>query len=374
MKIQCDKKELLDCVNICAKAAANKAAAPVLEGILIETLNEAIQVTGYDLLTGIQSQIPAEIKEQGKIVLSAKLFNNIISKMTDDIITISVGASMKANITGKTCKFNILGMDPADFPELPVMQEESSIFLRQGVLKSMIQETAYARSKIDVRPEFTGILFDIKNNTLNLVASDKYRIAIRKEKIENSGNYDFIVPGEALNEIAKILSYSDDSVELSIDEKHVMFKIDNILIISRTISGNFIDYDSVIPANNNYAVNVDTNEFISAIERISVIVENITTSPTRCLFTSDNIDLSIYTATGASEETVGLNNTNNEELEIGLNHKYLLDALKAAKSDEICIELTSNVSPCIIKPTTNDKFTYVILPVRLKKRPEEAGQ
>lgn len=366
MKFSCEKAQFLTGISVTAKVASSKSAVPALEGLLLEA-NENLRVSGYDLKTGIQTEIPAEVAQKGAIVLNARLLGEIIRKLPDDIVSITVDESHMATISCGQSNFNILGMPASDYPQLPLVDEEQAVYIPQKTLKNMISQTLFAVSDNESRPIHTGSLFEMEENTLTIVSVDGYRLALRKESFEKTsmGDASFVVPGSALSEVEKIATDSEEPMKLSLGAKHIVFVIGNTLVISRRLEGEFLNYKQAIPQNNPIKIEVDKRSMMDAVDRVSLIISEKLKSPVRCVFLDGKIDLFTATALGkASDSCKAVGDGDN--LEIGFNNKYLLDALKAAPADSIHISLGTSVSPCVIRPTDeSESFTYLVLPVRL---------
>jgi len=368
MKFSCEKAQLLSAITVTSKVASAKSAVPALEGLLLEA-SDHLKISGYDLKTGIKTEIPAEVLAAGAIVLNARLLGEIIRRLPSDIISFTVGDDHMATITCGLSKFNILGTPAEDYPELPSVDEENAITLPQSTLKHMISETIFAVSDNESRPIHTGSLFELEGSTLTIVSVDGYRLARRQEKLEEKtdmSDCSFVVPGSALHEIEKIASDSEDLVKITLGAKHILFAIGATVVISRRLEGEFLNYRQAIPQNNKTHLTVEKRTLIEAVDRVSLIINEKLKSPVRCVFSDGKVSLFTATALGkASDECKIIGD--GEELEIGFNNKYLLDALKATPADTVTISLGTSVSPCVISPTDeSESFTYLVLPVRLK--------
>ncbi|MCL2247911.1 MAG: DNA polymerase III subunit beta [Oscillospiraceae bacterium] len=368
MKFTCEKKLLLDSILIAARAAVAKSPIPLLEGLLLEATDGNLKIVGYDLKTGIVTNVPAEVEDIGGIVLNARLFGDIIRKLPGQYVTISVNSSSVAKISSEMSDFEILGSPTSDYPELPTVDGNDIIELSQGILKKMISQTNFAVSDNESRPIHTGALFETEAGELTIVAVDGYRLALRREKLDSADvpDYSFVVPGVALTEVERILSDSDDKVKLTLGSKHIIFYISDTILISRRLEGEFLNYKNSIPANTKYRFTIEKDELIGAVERVSLIISDKLKSPVKCEFEDGIIKLSSASALGkASDECII--NGDGESLKIGFNDRYLLEALKAAPADNVVIELNSGVTPCMLSPADDsNNFLYMILPVRLK--------
>lgn len=367
MKFSCEKALLQAAISTTSRAVSPKSSIPALEGILLEAGSD-LRLTGYNLETGIRTIVPADIREEGTLVLGARLFGEIVRKLPDDIVTFQ-SENYMVNIKCGMSEFNILGTDPEEFPELPTVEYQNSLILPQSKLKAMISQTLFAVSDNESRPIHTGSLFEVDGNGLTIVSVDGYRLALRHEAIdkkEGAETFSFVVPGAALSEVEKICSDVDEPASVTQGARHVMFKVGDTMLVSRRLEGEFLVYRQAIPRNNTIHVEGDTRALLSSIDRVSLIISDKLKSPLRCVFDSNLLKISTKTAIGDAYDECPLSGDGGG-LEVGFNNKYLMDALKAAPADKVRLELTTGVSPCVILPTEGEEnFLYMVLPVRLK--------
>ena len=373
MKFSCEKALLTAAVSTTSRAVAAKSSIPAMEGILIEA-DTRLRLTGYNLETGIQATVPAEIKEPGSLVLSARLFGEIIRKMPDDVVIFTAKDYM-VNIKCGMSEFNILGTDPEEFPELPSVEQQNAVVLEQSVLRSMISQTLFAVSDNESRPIHTGSLFEVEDGQLTVVSGqltvvsvDGYRLALRREKLENVGkdeSFSFVVPGSALSEVERICS-GEGPVTVSQGARHIMFQAGQTVLVCRRLEGEFLPYRNAIPRNNKIHVECDAKALLSSIDRVSLIISEKLKSPLRCVFGDGMVSITTKTGIGDAADQCPITG-DGQGLEIGFNNKYLMDALKAAPADRLRLEFTSGVAPCVILPAEGEEtFVYMVLPVRLK--------
>jgi len=366
MKFSCEKALLSGAVSTASRAVAAKSAISAMEGILIEA-GDTLKLTGYNLETGIQTSVPAEINETGSIVLSARLFGEIVRKMPDDVVTFS-SQGYTVNIKCGLSEFNILGTDPEEFPELPTVDQQNALTLPQNTMRTMISQTLFAVSDNESRPVHTGSLFDVEGDSLTVVSVDGYRLALRREAVaEKKGEekFSFVVPGSALGEVEKICS-GDGDVSVIQGARHILFQTQDVLLVCRRLEGDFLSYQNAIPRNNSIKLECDCKTLLSSIERVSLIISEKLKSPLRCVFGEGVVDITTKTAIGDAADRCVIDG-DGKGLEIGFNNKYLMDALRAAPADRLRMEFTSGVAPCVILPAEGEEnFLYMVLPVRLK--------
>ncbi|MCI8910489.1 MAG: DNA polymerase III subunit beta [Oscillibacter sp.] len=367
MKFTCEKILLQNAIAVTSRAVSSKSSIPALEGLLLHA-GESLTVSGYDMKTGIRTKVAASISEEGEIVLNARLFGDIIRRMPDDVVTITVDDKLMVRLTCGDADFEILGLSAADYPELPEVEDEFGISLQQRTLRSMIEEVSFAVSTNESRPVHTGALFEIAGDSLTMVAVDGFRLAVRREKLEKieGGAFSFVAPGPALNEVKSICGDVEDPAAVTLGKRHVLFEVGETELICRRLEGEFLDYKASIPRKNPIAVVADTKALIESIDRVSVVISDKLKSPVRCLFDHDKVLLSARTGNGEARDVCRLSG-DGQGLEIGFNNRYLMEALRYAPADTVRIELNTGVSPAVIVPTEGEEnFLYMVLPVRLK--------
>ena len=370
MKIVCEKEKILKAINSVTKAVASKTTMPILEGILIQTNDKEVKLTTYDLEIGIEYIIDADVREQGATVVNAIMFSEIIRKLPDTEINISLNEKNLLVIECEGSLYKLATMNPEEFPELPQINIENSIDIEQNVLKEMIRKTIFAVSTEENRPIFTGCLFEIKNNKLNVVAVDGFRLAWKSKFLQNSSNdFTAVIPGRTLNEVNKIILDSFDNIKIGVAKNQALFEMENCKLVTRLLDGEFLNYSSVIPENWETRVRVNKNIIQNCFERISLIsassIEKEKKYPVKVSVDIGKVTISCTNQTGDAKEEMYVS-TEGQNLEAGFNPKYFLDALRAIDDEEIFIDFGTSISPCIIRPVDDGDYIYMILPIRLK--------
>ena len=371
MKIVCYKDKIIKALNSVVKGVASKTTMPILEGILIQTNDNEIKLTTYDLEIGIEYIMECEVKEQGSTVVNAIMFSEIIRKLPDTEIYISLNDKNLLEIECEGSLYKLATMNPEEFPELPKIEIENSIEVDQNVLKNMIRKTIFAVSSEENRPIFTGCLFEIENNKLNLVAVDGFRLALRSIYLnKQTNNFSAVIPGKTLNEVNKIISDSFEPVKIGVSKNQALFEMDNCKIVTRILDGEFLNYKNVIPSNWETRIRVNKNSIQNSFERISLIsgsaIEKEKKYPVKVQVDIGKVIISCTNQTGDAKEELFVS-TEGKNLEAGFNPKYFLDSLKAVEDEEVFIEFGTSISPCLIKSVENNDYTYMILPIRLKE-------
>ena len=367
LRFSCEKALLQAAVSTASRAVASKSSIPALEGILLEGTT-CLTLSGYNMQTGIRTAFEAEVHQEGRIVLNARLFGEIIRKMPDDIIVFSADDKYMVHLSCGDASFDILGLSAEDYPELPEVDDEFNVSIQQRTLKSMINQTSFAISTNESRPVHTGSLFEVDDQGLTVVSVDGFRLALRREPLEHmdGGSFRFVAPGSALKEVENICADGDDLLTIIQGKRHLLFEAGSTQLICRRLEGEFLNYRTAIPRSNPICVEVENKAMLESLDRVSVVISEKLKSPVRCVFDSDRVFLSAKTGNGEAKDICSVSGDGNG-LEIGFNNRYLMDALRYAPADRVRMELNTSVSPCIITPVSGeDNFLYMVLPVRLK--------
>ena len=373
MKIICEKEKLLKGINSVVRAVPTRTTMPILEGILIQTNGNELKLTSYDLELGIEYTMECDVKEEGNTVVNSIMFSEIIRKLPDTDISIELNENNLLVIECEGSLYKLSTMNPDEFPELPKIEIENSITTDQTILKNMIRKTIFAVSIEENRPIFTGCLFEVINNKLNVVAIDGFRMGWVSNSLgEATNNFKAVIPGKTLNEVNKIILDSFDSIKIGVSKNQAIFEMENCKVVTRLLDGEFLNYASVIPSNWDTRIRVNKNSLQNCFERVSLIsassIEKEKKYPVKISIDVGKVIISCTNQTGDAKEEI-YTETEGKELEIGVNPKYFLDALKAIDDEEVFISFGTNISPCVIKPIdeTSRDYTYMILPIRMKE-------
>lgn len=362
MRFKCMRSDLSAAVSNVSRAVSAKATIPALEGVLIKAYNNQLEISGYDLEIGIVTTVEASITEEGEIVVSARLFNEIIRKLPEEIVNIETDDRMITYINSGSADYQIVGINSTEYPELPNVEEISGLTVNAEILKNMIRQTVFATSDNMAKPIYTGSLFEIKDGLFKIEAVDGFRMAIREENVDSDITAKFVVPGKTQNEILKLITDNKKDVTIVVGQRHIIFKIESYSIVSRLLEGNFLDYKMPSSASTEFVIN--TRILASSVERMALLTNEKIQSPVRCSITADEIKLSCSTTVGRANDVIAASVRGND-VEIGFNNRYLLDALKNADTDEVKVMLNGSLQPMIIRPVDGQSFTFLVVPMRL---------
>ena len=354
------------CQNVQRAVASKNSSIPAIEGILLDARGNRLYLTGYDLEVGIKTAIEAQIDEEGAIILNDQLLCDILRRLPGEFVEIEADDRFLTEIRCGETKFSLIGIDAQEYPELPSVTGGEPVLVEQEILRDMVRQTIFATATTESKAIYTGIEFEIENNGLRLVAVDGFRLAIRSEKIDYTGEkLCFVVPSKTLSEVVKLTGEENDPIRIGVGRRHIVFEIDGYSVVSRLLDGEFLNYRESIPSVNNLKVKVNTKLFIDSIERTSLLINDRVKSPIKCIFDAESIRISSTTALGSANDRID-DQCEGTGIEIGFNNKYMLDALKACDVDEVTLLLSGPLNPIIILPPQGESFLYMILPVVLK--------
>ena len=363
MKIICTKSNLAKGVSIVSKAVPSKTTMPILECILIDATTDVIKLTANDMELGIETRIEGEIIDRGIIALNAKIFSEIVRKLPDNEIVIETDMNNQTMITCEKAKFNIAAQSGEDFSYLPVIEKEDNISVSEFTLKEVIRQTIFSIADNDTNKMMTGELFEIDENVLKVVSLDGHRISIRKIELNDSyGQRKVIVPGKTLQEISKIIGgEAEASVEISFTKNHIVFEFDQTLVVSRLIEGDYFKIDQMLSSDYETKVRINKRELLDCIDRATLLIKEGEKKPIIINIGDESMKLQIKSQIGSMDEEI-LITKEGKDLLIGLNPKFLIDALRVIDDEEVDLYFMNAKAPCFIKDE-QQSYIYLILPV-----------
>ena len=370
MRFSCNQQTLTKALNIVSKAVTIRTTIPILKGILLRVDNNGIlTMSASDLDISIEKKIKVNNSEPGEIVVLSKLFGDIIRKLPDGDIYIEENNG-KVQIKCSNSEFNIIGLSAEEFPNInPNEKDSEELVFNKEILKDMIKKTSFSASIDENKGAMTGVLVEMEENTLNMVAIDGFRMAIARESMKNKKRQNIIIPAKILNEISRIISETDidnDDVTMLLNTKKAVFIIENTKIVIRLLEGEFMNYKRIIPADSSCRVVLNKNDFLDSVERASLLAK-VGKNNLVSLEIKDNImEITSKSEEGNVKEEIIISKEGND-LTIGFNSKYLIDVLKVVDDESINMLFNTNVSPCLIKPISGDSFEYLVLPVRISQ-------
>lgn len=363
MNIICDKSKLLEGINIALKAIPGKSTMAILECMIIEAKENQIKLVSNDLELGIETVIEGNILEEGLVAVNAKVFFEIIRKLPSDEISIQVDENYVMTIKCGKAQFTISVKSTEEFPFLPQIVKENSIVISQFTLKDIIRQTIFSISDNENTKIMTGELFEIKGNTLKVVSLDGHRISIRKVSLKQEyPDVSVIIPGKTLTEISKILNGGiEDEVRMYFTSKHVLFEFENTIVLSRLIEGEYYKIDKMLSTDYETKLTVNKKEFLDCIDRTTLLIRESEKKPVIIDVKDESMGIAIHSAIGSMDENIDIQKEGNDIL-IGFNPRFLMDALKVIDEEEITIYMINSKAPCFIRDK-EESYIYLILPV-----------
>ena len=365
MKFYCNKNELVEKINIVQKAITNKSNSPIFSCIFLQVSDNILTMIGMDTDLSIKTVVPAEVLEDGKLLLDSRLFGEIIKRLPSEKIEIKSDVRDENNIiisSGHT-EFNLINLNSEEYPKLPEINYSNKISLKQNTFKNMIKGTTFSASLDESKGIITGVLVNIKSNVLTFVALDGFRLALKSEVVDNNTDINIIIPAKTLNEINKILKENNELIDIYITNNFIMLEINGDKIILRLLQGDFIKYNAIIPKENKTSIIVSKYEFINGLERSTLLTKDKNTNLVKFEIKDNIIVLKSNSQFGQLKEEIDIKKEG-MDLEVAFNSRYLMDAIKTIEDEEIKIEFNNSITPCIIKSSNSENSKYMILPVR----------
>ncbi|MDI3311241.1 MAG: DNA polymerase III subunit beta [Thermoanaerobacterium sp.] len=368
MKFSCDKISLANAVNKVIKGVTPRTTLPILQGILLKSENNKIIMYTTDMEIGIQCSVDASIIEEGSIVVSSKVFSDLVRKLPDDMVFFESDENNTVNIKCGLTEFSISGNSAEEFPDIPEVMKDVTFSLNQKILKEMIKMTSFSVAQDMTRPILTGILMEVSKNAINMVALDGYRMAIKKYVSEdllskNLDDFSVVIPGTTANELLRVMEDNDDDVSISFTGNQILFEFNDTKVISKLLDGNYMNYKAVIPKDFKSVVIIDKDDLIGAIDRASLLASN-KSNLIKFTFNERELVISSNSEKGKMSERLNIEIEGNL-IEIAFNSRYLLEALRVIDSEKIKMSMINSINPMIITPVEDDDYLYMVLPVKL---------
>ncbi|MBE6034339.1 DNA polymerase III subunit beta [Aminipila sp.] len=365
MRFTCNQQILSKAINTVSKAVTNRTTIPILKGILLKAENNKLTLTASDLDLSIEKIIDAHVSERGETVVLSRLFGEIIRKLPNEDITIELKEENNITIECSSSQFNIVCFPADEFPNIGTIEEKSKLVLNRELFKEMIRKTSFAASLDESKGVIVGVLIELEENYLNMIALDGFRMAVVKEEMKNLEDKRIIIASKILSEISKIISeVEDEDVGIILDNKKAVVVLEGTRIVLRLLEGEFIKYKDIIPKECKTTVTVNRGDLLESIERASLFAKEGKNNLVKLSIAENNMTITSRSEEGNVKENVIIS-IDGEGLDIGFNSKYLIDVLKVIDDENINLELNTSISPCLVKPIEGNEFVYLILPVRL---------
>ena len=362
MIFKTSQENLLSGIQIVQNIVSSKTTLPILSNILLEAKGTKLRLNTTDLDIGIFCEIAVDIIEEGAITIPAKRFGDIVRELPSGDITISVKKNNQVDIEGKQCRFKLGGLPKDEFPKFPEFKDKEAIQIEQATLKEMLRLTSFAVSHEESRYVLNGILIEISDNILRIVATDGRRLAKIEKKLPTAIKKEIavIIPIKAVQEISRNLQ-DEGSLSLIIGANQALFDINDVLIATRIIEGEFPNYNQVIPKQAKNRIKMNTQEVLSSIRRANLLstpdfqAVKFEIFPNKLVISKSTPDV------GESREVIPVE-YDGEEMMVGFNPQLLIDFLKNINDEQIHMEILGTDKPAVMRL---QDYLYLALPMRI---------
>lgn len=365
MKIICTQENLAIGLSLVSHVASKNISLPILNNVLIKAEKGGLTLMTTNLEIGIITQVRGKVEREGSITVQAKTLNDYVALLPKENIELEL-VDQTLHVRATKAKTSMKGVDPSEFPLIPVVEAQREISLPAAQLKEALTSVAFAAAYDETRPEISGVLFQFNGTNLTLAATDSYRLAERTMTLaESVPEYHVIIPMRTAQEIIRIIQEVGDTVNIRSNDNQIVFTTGGVSLTSRIIEGHYPDYRQIIPQESVTRAIVQVRAFANTVKQASLFCKPgsndillIFDKPAgRITVSATNVQI------GASEsqyetEIAGESN------DIIFNHRFLQEGLQNISTDECVIELTTNSSPAVIKPKEKDDYVYIIMPIK----------
>ena len=384
MKFTVSKSTFMNVLTPAMGTVAGKNLITAIEGVLIETLEDGnVRISTYDMDKGVRATFtPTSIEEEGRFIINAQRLYQTVRVLPEDELTIEVNEKLNCIISSGKASFSMFAIRGEDFPNLPDLISDKGFEISSASLRNIIGKVSHSIALQDTRVMLRGAFFKVKEGEVEVVSCDNYTLSKCKMKCDIKGtnvnsavDYSFIIPGHALSEMVKILPQSEDFIcTFYITRKHAIIKCEDIIFFTRTIDSEYIDYNRIIPKDNDIFVEVDRERLLSGLERANIIAEEKIQGSGRSYVKikaeDDTLILTSTSVNGKVSDEMECAHSGGD-IEIGFNCRYLINSVRVAEGENVKITLKSPTHAITIEPTEEDgdiKYFYMILPVRMNEQ------
>lgn len=370
MKWTIEKNIILEALNNVTRALSQRTTIPVLNGIVFDVTEKGIDLLASDSELTIKVTIAEKdiknIEGKGKIIIQSKYFVDMIRKMPSDIIDFEIEDNLKIKISTPNNQYRLNCYNPNEYPNINIEKSEEPINIKSTILKEIINQTSYALSTQEVRPLLTGLNLKINGDILECIATDSYRLSKKNIKLTTPINkiINIVIPGRSITELEKIVAEEDD-VEIHVFNNKILFIYKNIYVQSNLLSGTYPETSHFIPNDFAYMINLNLREFYDAVDRAALLAQNKEKNIIKMhIEDKEMVITSTSNELGNAEEKLKIDSNNKEKIEISFSSKYMMDALKVIKEDNILLLLNTDDKPILVKPITDETLIELILPIK----------
>lgn len=370
MKLQVLQENLEKAVNITTRFASTKAQLPILGNILLSTKKSKIFLSSTNLEISASVQIGAKVEKEGEISIPAKVIADLVSNLPKETINLeSEKEQLKVSTTGFSS--TVLGINPTDFPKVPnTLDDKNTIVFSKKEISDSLNKVIFATSVDETRPILTGVLFILDKDSLSLVATDGFRLSkkVIPLKDSKSDKKTVVIPKGVLGEINRGIFEADEILfDLEENEKQIIFGIEDTVLTSRLLEGEYPDFEKIIPKESNIKITLDKEEFLRAVKLASIFARE-SANVVKIKILKDSIKVSAESSAAGSQETkvdAKIDKGSPEEFKIAFNYRYIEDFLHSVAGEEIKMEFLNSTSAGIFRDTGDSNYLHLIMPVKI---------
>ena len=367
MKLSTKRDDLVSKLSTVSRAVSTRAATQALSGVLLTASDNRVTLAATDLDLGLETALEANVEEGGSVLLPGRLFAEVARSLADPSVEIeSREAEHDVEIRSGSSSFHLRVLPVEDFPKLPEPQETGGLKLPAAALEESIDLVARAASRDDMRPVLTGVFVTASGKEMTMVATDSYRLAVKRTELENDlgGEMEANIPARALRELGRILSAEGaGEASISLLPNQAVFVAGSVLLSTRLIDGQFPNFRQLLPESYEHDVRLPRPDFLDVTRRVSQLAQR--NAPLRLSFDSGQLTVAAETPDiGDAHETMPAA-FEGEPLEIGFNPEFLREGIESVAGDEVLLRLISPLRPGLLEPVEGDDFRYLVMPIRL---------
>ncbi len=378
MRISCLQENLARGLSIVSRAVAPRTATlPVLTHILLATDHGRLKIAATNLELGISCWVGAKVEDEGAITLPARTFTDLVALLPADRVDLELNIRTQTlRVQSGRTDANIKGIDAQEFPIIPTFQDAATACIEPAVLKKMIAQVVFAAATDESRPTLTGVLTKLEGDTITMAATDGFRLSVRSDRLKEpvSEPRTILIPAKALVEVGRVMGDQEDPVAISITPSHgqVLFHMKDVDVVAQLIDQKFPDYEPIIPKRHDTRTIVNTAEVLKACRQASIFARDSLDTVRVLVKPGEELEPGKVTVVARADET-GDNQSELEatvvgdEIEIGFNVKYLIEAFSAVDTPQTAIETTQPRSPAVIRALGDDHFFHLVMPMHLPK-------
>lgn len=364
MLIVCQGLELSDAFLKVSKAISNKITNPILEGIKLIAEDGTLTMSATDTELSIEKKIKAEVKVEGETVVPGRFITEFVKNLTNSEIELEINEKNQMTIRYEDSESVIQCYNPVEYPGFKKVRTDEYFGITKKDFKAAVNKSIFSVAVDDSRPILKGVLFDIDHKELNVVALDGYRLARIKKNVTSSMKKSIVIPAKSLNEISKLIDETDEIMNVYIDDYTIMIDLGDTKVTSRLLEGDYINYKQIIPVNYETFVIVNTEQLEEALGRATLLSKASQNNFVKFDIKENTLCITSNSELGNIKENLPVTVTG-KDLVISFNPRYYLESLRANSNEFVKICFNKSTTPCVIVPTEEDEFLYLILPVRV---------